>query len=218
MFFSGIVCDHSAARRRSRSSNPVALFYCACDWFQYLGSEHGSMRRCWDRHNQVLVGGPGFEPGASRSRTVERLVQKLARRSDQFETSAPAPGRVQIRANLQTDCCRNCYPTGSFLRAIRRGVFLERDGRPETGRVAWCWWPRSPLESLNGVLSVWAHINELARLRRLRRDDQKQLLHGLLHHCRSDVSNPSSSLPARPVAGGYEGLEVSDSRICKRKT
>lgn len=71
-----------------------------------------------------------------------------------------------------------------WLRAIRRGVFLERDGRPETGRVAWCWWPRSPLESLNGVLSVWAHINELARLRRLRRDDQKQLLHGLLHHCR----------------------------------
>ena len=108
-----------------------------------------------------------------------------------------------------------------WLRAIRRGVFLERDGRPETGRVdvgLSCWWPRSPLESLNGVLRVWAHVNELARLRRLRRDDQEQLLHGLLHHCRSDVSNPSSSLPARPVAGGYEGLEVSDSGICKRKT
>ena len=45
-----------------------------------------------------------------------------------------------------------------------------------------------------------------------------QLLHGLLHHCSSDVGNPSSSLPARPVAGGNEGLEVSDSGICKRKT
>src|SRR5947208_15164175 len=74
----------------------------------------------------------------------------------------PPPGHVQIRANLQADYYRNCYTTGCFLRAIRRGVFLERDGRPETGRVAWCWRPRSPLESLNGVLSVWAHINELA--------------------------------------------------------
>src|SRR5439155_22214490 len=93
-----------------------------------------------------------------------------------------------------------------WLRAIRRGVFLERDGRPETGRVAWCWWPRSPLESLNGVLSVWAHINELAHDFGVSVETiKRQLLHGLLHHCRSDVRNPSSSLPARPVAGGYEG-------------
>src|SRR5438552_12520732 len=29
--------------------------------------------------NRRLVGGPGFEPGASRSRTLERLVQKRAK-------------------------------------------------------------------------------------------------------------------------------------------
>ena len=34
----------------------------------------------------------------------------------------------------------------------------------------------------------------------------------------ASVESIKRQLPARPVAGGYEGLEVSDSGICSRKT
>src|SRR6184192_557595 len=51
--------------------------------------------------------GPGFEPGASRSRTVERLVQKRTKRSDPVRNVSRGPGHVQIRANLQADYYRN---------------------------------------------------------------------------------------------------------------
>ena len=40
---------------------------------------------------QELVGGPGFEPGASRSRTVERLVQKRENRSDPVRNVSRGP-------------------------------------------------------------------------------------------------------------------------------
>jgi len=60
---------------------------------------------------------------------------------------------------------------------------------------------------------VWAHVNEPARDFGVSVETiKRQLLRGLLHHGSSDVSNPSSSLPARPIAGGYEGLEVSGQR------
>src|SRR5439155_9743759 len=105
-----------------------------------------------------------------------------------------------------------------WLRAIRRGVFLERDGRPETGRVAWCWWPRSPLESLNGVLSVWAHINELAH-------DFGVSVETIKSNCYTDYCTTAAVMSATrpaacrlgPLQVAMRGLEVSDSGICKRK-
>jgi len=119
-----------------------------------------------------LVGGPGFEPGASRSRTVEIVVQKRAKRSDP-------------------------------VRNVSRGPWSRPDSGQSSGGLL-----QKLLHDrlLSGVLCVWAHVNGLARDFGVSVESiKRQLLDGLLHHCSSDVSNPSSSLPARPVAGGYEG-------------
>src|SRR5205807_7139917 len=119
-----------------------------------------------------MVGGPGFEPGASRSRTVEIVVQKRAKRSDP-------------------------------VRNVSRGPWSRPDSGQSSGGLL-----QKLLHDrlLSGVLCVWAHVNGLARDFGVSVESiKRQLLDGLLHHCSSDVSNPSSSLPARPVAGGYEG-------------
>src|SRR5205823_6726466 len=102
-----------------------------------------------------------------------------------------------------------------WLRAIRRGVFLERDGRPETGRVAWCWRPRSPLESLNGVLPHQrAGATSASPSRRSK------------GNCYTDYYTTAAVMSATrpaacrlgPLQVAMRGLEVSDSGICKRKT
>src|SRR5207245_6289722 len=56
-------------RGAPRSSNPVALFRWPGDWFQYLGSEHGSTPRFWGRFKQAMVGvnRPGFDGGSGVS-------------------------------------------------------------------------------------------------------------------------------------------------------
>src|SRR5205085_10358459 len=51
-------------------SNPVSWSYCETSHLQYLGPYGISDSISWGHRTRVLVGGPGFEPGASRSRTV----------------------------------------------------------------------------------------------------------------------------------------------------
>src|SRR2546429_7065086 len=59
--------------------------------------------------NRRLVGGPGFEPGASRSRTVRTLVQTSRKRSISPRNFEQADVRRPDLADLWSNYDTNCY-------------------------------------------------------------------------------------------------------------